>query len=380
MFRYKTDVMMTGFVAAIIMSHISHGYFGGALNSMLDFLPALAGYYLVAHSLNSERKVKWFMFLLIALTVFLSYEACLQSFYGVAQGGLKPLFQQVTNAAGVQETVLRVRWFGMFNDPNDFGLALILPIPFLINSLFEKKYLLPTACLTPLLYATYQTNSRGAMLALSAAIFIYLIIRFRSTIGAIFAGLLGAFVVVLGPSRMSQLSSGEESAHGRIEAWYAGFQMFKSYPIFGVGMGMFTDYHPLTAHNTYMLVLAELGFLGAFFFAGLFFYPLLWSYNNIFMQTESPENEKKRLLLAACFSSLTGLMAALFFLSRAYIMLPFMIIAFLTATINTLRWPPCVDVALAQGDAVADQFHGLKIASVVLAEIIIINLIVKLCI
>ena len=71
---------------------------------------------------------------------------------------------------------------------------------------------------------------------------------------------------------MAQISNGDDSAYGRVEAWYEGIQMFKSSPVFGVGKGMFTDFNNLTAHNSYMLVLAELGFVGSIFFLGLFFY------------------------------------------------------------------------------------------------------------
>ena len=222
----------------------------------------------------------------------------------------------------------------LFNDPNDLGLALVLPVPFLLDRLLNRKYLVAALCLPFLLYALYLTNSRGAPLALMASVFVYFVLRFRSKKGVVIGLALSAILILFGPSRMAQLSGGDDSAYGRVEAWYEGFQMFKSSPVFGVGKGMFTDFNNLTAHNSYMLVLAELGFVGSIFFLGLFFYPLRWAKKNLLKESDSLEGKLDRCFLSATFGSLAGLMTAMFFLSRAYILLPFMLIAFLTVLIN----------------------------------------------
>lgn len=49
----------------------------------------------------------------------------------------------------------------------------------------------------------------------------------------------------------------------RLEAWANGLEMFKSAPLFGIGFNGFTDYHEITAHNSFVLCLAELGLLGS---------------------------------------------------------------------------------------------------------------------
>src|SRR3546814_16694190 len=64
------------------------------------------------------------------------------------------------------------------------------------------------------------------------------------------------------PTRMQELDAGESSAYGRIESWYDGIQMFLANPVFGVGVGNFTDHTWLTAHNSFVLVLAETGIVG----------------------------------------------------------------------------------------------------------------------
>jgi O-antigen ligase len=65
------------------------------------------------------------------------------------------------------------------------------------------------------------------------------------------------------------ISSDDDSAAGRIEAWSAGFTALKQNPVFGVGFGRFLDFHPYTAHNAYVLALTELGMLGYFFLIAL---------------------------------------------------------------------------------------------------------------
>ncbi len=84
--------------------------------------------------------------------------------------------------------------------------------------------------------------------------------------GAIVGGLLAAPLLVLGGRSGSEASA---SSSERIEAWYEAISMFRSNPVYGVGFGQFGEYHYLTAHNSYMLAIAELGLPGLFLFSML---------------------------------------------------------------------------------------------------------------
>lgn len=157
----------------------------------------------------------------------------------------------------------RITYVGIFNDPNDLGqlFAMCVAACFYLlygaGTLMRVVYVIAMAWLS---YGVYMTDSRGTMLAVFAIFGVVLMRRYGRII-AVAAGLLAA-IVLMATTRMATLNTQEASAYGRVEAWYEGFQMFKSNPMFGVGAGLFTDYNWLTAHNFIILPMAELGMFG----------------------------------------------------------------------------------------------------------------------
>jgi putative inorganic carbon (HCO3(-)) transporter len=61
----------------------------------------------------------------------------------------------------------------------------------------------------------------------------------------------------------------DESNAGRIDAWSAGLDMFRSQPLLGVGYGQFVEHHDHTAHNSFVLCFSELGLVGYFIWLAL---------------------------------------------------------------------------------------------------------------
>ena len=343
LFKNKTDVMMVGFASAIAMSHLSHGWFGGLQKSLVGFFPTFACYFMVAHSLNTKRKISIFIILLVLLTTFLAYEGWLQYERGYADGGVTPIHQNLFNKTTgeiegkmegeMEGGINRIRWYGMFNDPNDLGLVFVLVLPFILDMIFNKKLILPFFCLPFIGTAIYLTHSRGTLLASLASIFCYIVIRYKSYKGIILGIIVSALLFTLGSHGNIQISSSEESAHQRLDVWYEGFQMFKANPFFGVGHDRFIDFNAsgITAHNSYMLVLCELGFFGLFFFIGLIYIPVHWLLKRLFCS----HDENSRGQLSSLAAALIGMLTAMFFLSRSYVFAPFMMIAICTAWMNS---------------------------------------------
>jgi putative inorganic carbon (HCO3(-)) transporter len=174
----------------------------------------------------------------------------------------------------------RPYYLGIFSDPNDLGQLFIISLAFIIYLLAISKSAasgLLLWCLGGwLIYGVVLTNSRGALLATLAILALECWRRFGK-IAVVVAALL-AVPALLAVTRLSQLSAGEESAMDRLEAWYQGIQMLRGSPLFGVGFGNFTNHSTLTAHNSIILPMAELGLPGLTIWLGIIWYSLrmLW--------------------------------------------------------------------------------------------------------
>jgi len=363
----ETDTFMFGFFVAILFSHASHFYLGGVVTSFEKFLPIFLGYFLVSCSITTRKQVIIVCYLIVICTCFIAVEGYLEYNRGISYFGVQPLLQNFS-VDGERLVQTRIKWLGPFSDPNDLVMLLVVPIPFLLAR-FKQSKIISVLAGVLLTVGIFYTNSRGGMLSLFVAISVYFVLRYRNKTGLIIGAFLGVIVLVLGPSRVGQISAGEGSAYGRLEAWYQGFQMFKDNPLFGVGMGMFTDFNELTAHNSFVLVMAELGLFGLFFFTGLFWIPLkklkvlIWGElrNNLAIDDVA--------LLSSLAASLAAVMAAMFFLSRSYILLPYLLIALIIRLVY--RYDPIGAVALPNSKT------SKEIVLITVLGIVGVNIVIK---
>jgi putative inorganic carbon (HCO3(-)) transporter len=174
----------------------------------------------------------------------------------------------------------RPYYSGIFSDPNDLGQLFIISLGFVIYFLNSNRSSVKGMLLWILggwlIYGVILTNSRGALLATMAILSLECWRRFGK-VAVVVAAVL-AIPALLAVTRLSQLSAGEESAQDRLNAWYQGIQMLRSSPIFGVGIGNFTNFSALTAHNSIVLPMAELGLPGLVMWLGIIWYAfrMLW--------------------------------------------------------------------------------------------------------
>lgn len=305
------DRFLLGFWAAIVLSNLAWGWIAGASLGLSDFFTVVFSYFLVRMAGTTERRIRMIIVVVIVLSLFQALNGVIQHQTGVGFGDVKM----------VQDN--RIRGTGIFNDPNDLGMALVMVVPFLISTLLESKFVVRIAALSTLstiLLAIYYTGSRGAVLGVAAVLTVYFASRFRSTVAPIVAAVALVAVVAAAPARAGDMSSGEESAQGRIQAWSAGLVMLRSHPVFGVGYGRFTEFHELVAHNSFVHTFAELGLFGAFCLVGM------WaSYFRGLRAT--PLNRMRRDLVA----SAAGTLVCAMFLSRQYVVIPYLLLAVGTA-------------------------------------------------
>lgn len=320
--RIPHNRLLLGFFAAIVLSHVTNGYIGGMIHSVTAFLVNVITYFLVVNVVTTPRKLQVSLWLLVTLTSLLAWQGIVQAATGIGWAGQLPALGRIT-------------WIGIFNDPNDLALAFVIVVPVLMASVAGPSFIgfkwLPLALIGLLTYGIYLTNSRGGMLALMAATGHFFIRRSKHRVlGGILGGLAALLFFLFGPSRLGMISAEEESAGGRLDAWYYGFQLLKRNPLFGAGQDMFTDDYPLTAHNSFVLAFAELGLVGFFCWVGL----LYITFKGLVLVEKHPRLWPYALGLEA---SLVGFCAAAFFLSRTYILLPYLLVALSAALVNIAR-------------------------------------------
>lgn len=322
--KVPQNIFMFGFLGALVVSHLTHFYFHGALSAFIDFSKTVIMFFLIVNLVNSTKKFKITIGLLIILTLILAVQGIMQYRTGFGLAG-QPLVE-----GG------RITWIGIFNDPNDLALAFVIVVAILLTFLFGqsafklKIFTLPI--LATLLYAIYLTNSRGGMLSLMTTVFFYFARRSQRLLFGIIVGIIFvAAIFSFGPSRLALLTAEDEAAHGRIDAWYEGMQMIKSNPIFGVGYNMFIEDYPLTAHNSFMLITAEGGLIGLFFWIALIY----TSFKGLSLVQKNDTLLKSYAL--GLQAGLLGFLAAAFFLSRTYITLPYLLFALSVALFNVTK-------------------------------------------
>jgi O-antigen ligase len=209
-------------------------------------------------------------------------------------------------------------------------MYLLINIPFAVFFYHNAKNitikLLMVSMVFLLFWGIYKTNSRGALVGLLSLIAVYGYFRYGK-MKAILIGGISLPIVFIVMRMFRAIDSEEQSAGQRIEAWYTAIDLFKGHPFVGVGMGNFTEHHYLTAHNSYALVLAELGIFGYILWFIVTLFPLLKLFEimqnrlkvGIKKQKLWSENfEQSKLISTALFYSMIGFLVTAFFISRSY--------------------------------------------------------------
>lgn len=319
-------VILPVFMLALMASEVASGWSGGALEQLQQFGPTLIAFFVLAAAVSASRQRVLVAFAVFSLcAMVLALHGVDQAHYGVGWTGV-----------GMVEDG-RIQYVGIFNDPNDLGLLFVAALPMAVylsggGGLMRRMFWLAGAAL--LLYGIYLTNSRGAMLAVLVVGGGYVWYR-RGMATAGTLAVLGLVCMKMLSSRMQELDPDEDSAAGRVDAWYEGLHMFLSHPLFGVGAGNFTEYNYLTAHNSFVLVLAETGFFGFITWLAFVGYSF-WMMATV-VRTKTPPQpatgttggdwEGERTLALTLLLSLAGMFAAAFFLSRSYTVIVYLVIA-----------------------------------------------------
>lgn len=257
--------LLFGLIVAIAVSNVAHGWLGGVLESFRLFLPSAAVFFFLVVNATTARRLRIAALAAVAACLFVAIEGLIAYYTGYRGDTFLLLNNIYSPQDDVIGQIIRVRGAGFLSDPNDLAQILLVALPLVFlawqtgrcvaNCLFV---MLPAAVI---LWTVYLTHSRGGLIALAA---IGVMIA-RSKLGTAPSMVLSA-VFIIGMLALDFTGGrGISAADGadRLEAWANGLELFKSAPLFGIGFNTFTDQYDITAHNSFVLCLAELGVLGS---------------------------------------------------------------------------------------------------------------------
>jgi putative inorganic carbon (hco3(-)) transporter len=315
------------FWGSLVMSHVANFWLGGAIQAFDKFSKVAVLYFLILFTVDSWKRLRIFMWLMILLATFLAVQAIVQFYTGEGLVG---------GQASLREgDIMQARGIGIFDDPNDLALNIVPMVSFLLPT-FHKGFLSRTwvtgiLFLIPMITGIAYTRSRGGILGLAAVGWYYLHQRVGRVAGVV--GLLLVLSMLMAIPRMDQLSAQEDSARARLDHWSYGLGLLRNHPLFGVGMDRFLDDYTHTAHNSFVLVVAEAGIVGGFIWVAMVFGSLR-DLRLARLEGRAPpfvENLSHSLV-----GAWLGWMVCAFFLSQTYKFLSFIIMAMSVAVLNAL--------------------------------------------
>jgi putative inorganic carbon (HCO3(-)) transporter len=257
--------LLLGLIVAIALSQVAHGWLGGVLESWRMFLPSAAVFFFIVVNVTTVRKLKIVTLAAVASCLIVTVEA-LCGYYAGFHG---EMFILQTNVSSPQDEVIgqltRIRGAGFLSDPNDLAqiLLIALPLAFIVwrRGRVVVNFFVVLVPAALLLWTTYLTHSRGGLIALAAIALMVARKKLGTPASAALAGVLILGMLALDFTGGRGISAADGA--DRLEAWANGLEMFKSAPLFGIGFNGFTDLYEITAHNSFVLCLAELGILGS---------------------------------------------------------------------------------------------------------------------
>ena len=334
-FDQPTYVLFPAFIVAGMLSMAANGWVGGARVRFLEFLPSLIAMVLVAQASHSPKNLTRIMWVMCLSALVLTDHGIQQVHLGEAWTGMPT----------VQDG--RIQYVGIFSDPNDMAMVLVMAMPMALllsgrGGWLGLRRLFWWALGLALLYGVFLTDSRGAFLAVMAMAGVWVWLK-RGLLVAGVLGTAGMAVLMMLPTRMQELDAGESSAYGRIETWYDGIQMFIEHPLFGVGVGNFTEHTWLTAHNSFVLVLAETGIVGYTIWLAMVVYCFMMPIMVLRLPADLGNEEfqplwtQERRMAMTLLIAQVGFYACAFFLSRSYVILLYIMLGMVTGWYSGVR-------------------------------------------
>jgi hypothetical protein len=326
-----------GMLAAIILSHLSHFNAYEARIGAEAFCKILLYFFLLVGLVDSERRLRIFLLAVVVLTAVTAALSILNH-HGIVDIEAFTALNQWTGfneETGDRETMLRVQGLGIFGDPNDFALILVVAILVALHVMIEdRRWLVRTVLALPLLISAYcvaLTSSRGGFLALLAGLMVLMASRWRWWRAVPLAVLVLPLVLLAFAGRQTDINlDADDTAIGRITLWRDGLVLFHGSPLFGIGRGMMAEENGHVAHNAFVHSYTELGMFGGTLFVGMIFA----SVSGV-RRVRLSESDADKIDIVTWRPCLLSILAAytigISFLSRAYALPTYLVVGVATA-------------------------------------------------
>lgn len=359
-FRTPQNYLLLGLFPAIFLSiAIGDRWSGGGFVAVQKFLSTGIVFYLVVLNCQATKRLRPIVSLLTIIAVSYvvqggrAYYAAEKDINNVCKPGYdtRTPTSRLINIQGVPEIcnplleiipisdgsfAFRMRGLGFLKDPNELAQFLVMLIPLLWihwrKGIYVRNAVMVVVPAAILVWGMYLTHSRGGLIALVLVLMLTLKDRLN-LVAAVVAG-----VLAFGAMTALNFSGGREislqAGSNRFILWGDGLALFKSAPVFGVGYENFANANRgQTAHNSFIVCLAELGLFGYAFWVALLVFTIS-GLNSLIASLKQPhappaapptttedsdqEAYDLRRWAEAVRLSLVAFLAAAFFLSRAY--------------------------------------------------------------
>jgi O-antigen ligase len=341
---------------------------GAGARAAEDFCSNSVVFLLVAANCNSLRRIKLAIAVVATIAIYYIFQGA-RALHAVDYNSPFLLWQHVGEGS---EWIPRIEGLSFVNDPNDFAqlLVCLLPLLWFWRRPGRKRWNLLAVYIPALIFVAglYLTHSRGGMIALALVLFLGVRKHLGSAVSM--ACIIGFAMGLMALNFTGGRAISGQSGADRIDAWSAGLQFIKSSPLIGIGYGQFREQYEITAHNSFILCISELGLLGYLAWLALIVATLLgarWvlqhkqadetamleSAEATPSQVEvpwfavrrsasrgsasvEPLAEFTRCIRLATFS-LLGFLAAAWFLSRAYVLTLYLLLGIIHALTFTMK-------------------------------------------
>jgi O-antigen ligase len=271
--RCPISVPLMLLVAAVVLSHLSHLRVYEARVGGVEMAKACLFSLLVVALVDSLARLRLLLWTMTGAVTLMCCLAVAQRHGFVDIAALSEVEQRVVGSEE-RATVTRLCGIGVFHDPNDLSLVIVLAITVCATALWDwrergARWLLlgPLALLG---YALVLTQSRGGAISGAAALGTLAVARVGWRRALVVA--LPVCGLLLGPVAIRGLSLEDpmDTFQARLRLWDGSLNAFLAAPVFGMGQGKLVDVLDQVTHNSYLHAFAEMGVFGGLLFLGSF--------------------------------------------------------------------------------------------------------------